>query len=308
MIPARILIVDDDRAFLEVYRDLLGEDGHAVETATDRQTALAKLDEGVWDVVLLDQKLEGPGGPDGGIGLALEVRARAPGAKVIIVTAYAEPAAIRRAFDAGVFDYVEKTDVLETLLRARLRNALALAQSQRLAALAGDAIEREIDATWSAVVTESDRNRKGALLEKLCADLLRTVPGWVQAQTRRRNDVEEIDIVVRNESADELWRKCGAYILFECKHWSKPVGVEEARSFLDKVKGRFGRCSLGFFVTMSDVTAPFRQRVSEERRAGDALVVILTRGDLESLVKAPDRSRFLKELRERAVIELNGHE
>ena len=307
MSPARILIVDDDHAFLGLYRDLLGEDGYSVETATDRPTALARLDEGTWDVVLLDQKLEGRGGPDVGISLAQEVRARAPSAKVIIVTAYAEPAAIRRAFDAGVFDYVEKTDVLETLLRARLRNALTLAHSQRLAALASDAIEREIDTTWLAVLGESDRNRKGALLEKLCADVLRTVPGWIQAQTRRRNEVEEIDIVVRNESSDELWRKCGAYILFECKHWSRPVGVEEARGFLDKVKGRFGRCSLGFFVTMGDVTQPFRQRLGEERRAGDALVVVLTRADLETLVKAPDRSLLLKQLHERAVIELNGH-
>jgi CheY-like chemotaxis protein len=308
MTPARILIVDDDGPFLDTYRELLAEDGYSVETATTRAEVLAKLDIGTWDVVLLDQKLEGPGGPDGGISLAQEVRARAPGAKVIIVTAYAEPAAIRRAFDAGVFDYVEKTEVLETLLRARLRNALALTQSQRLAALASDAIEQEIEATWRAVLSESDRNRKGALLEKLCADLLRTVPGWIQAQTRRRNEVEEIDIVVRNESADELWRKCGAYILFECKHWSKPVGVVEARSFLDKVKGRFGRCSLGFFVTMGDVTEPFRSRLREERRTPDALVVILTRGDLDALVRATDRSSHLKQLHERAVIELNGHE
>lgn len=307
MTSARILIVDDDPAFLDIYRDLLAEEGYAVETAGDRQAALAKLDGGTWDVVLLDQKLEGRGGPDAGISLAIDVRSRAPGAKVIIVTAYAEPAAIRRAFDAGVFDYVEKTDVLETLLRARLRNALALAQSQRLGALAADAIEREIVATWGEVLGETDRNRKGALLEQLCADLLRTVPGWIQAQTRRRNEIEEIDIVVRNESADELWRKCGAYILVECKHWSKPVGVDEARSFLDKVKGRYGLCALGFFMTLGDVTEPFRQRLREERRAGDSLVVVLGRTDLEALVRAPDRGALLKQLHERAVIELNGH-
>jgi hypothetical protein len=38
-----------------------------------------------------------------------EVSARAPGAKAIMVTAFATPESIRRAFAAGAYDYLEKT-------------------------------------------------------------------------------------------------------------------------------------------------------------------------------------------------------
>jgi len=102
----RILIVDDDVAFLKAYRLLLGQERDDIETATDQDAALGHLDRGGWDVVLLDQKLRGAGGPDTGIDLVQEVLCRAPGARPIIVTAYASPDVVLRAFEAGAYDYL----------------------------------------------------------------------------------------------------------------------------------------------------------------------------------------------------------
>lgn len=305
MTSARILIVDDDSAFLGTYRALLGDEGYAVETASGRSDALTAIDRDQWDVIILDQKLQGGTGPDSGIDLAAEVRLRAPSAKVLIVTAHATDAAIRRAFDAGIFDYVEKTPVLSTLLLARLRHALDLARERRLASLATSAIEKAIEDTWQAAKAEPDRNRKGALLEEALADLLRTIPGFEQVDRNRENETEEIDILVRNASPDEFWRKAGAYILVECKNWSKPVGAREAREFMAKLERRHGRCSLGFFVAMNGVTQPFKTELVTASTKG-FLVVPLDASDVEALVAANgDRGERLKQLHDRAVVEIS---
>lgn len=302
MTSARILIVDDDADFRDTYRDLLGDEGYAVETAGSTNEALRKVDEDRWDVVLLDQKLEGIAGSDVGLDLAAQIRTRAPSARVLMVTAYASDAAIRRAFDAGVFDYVEKTGVLRTLLIARLRHALEIARERRLASLADNEIERAIAGNWAQAKRESNASRKGALLEEVVADLLRTVPGFEHVDTRRSNEIEEIDILVRNASTDEFWRKAGPYILVECKNWSKPVGVDEASRFIDKLQARHGRCSLGFFIATAGVTEPFKERLRRSTEH-NLLVVTLDAADVDALVEANGgRLELLKRLHDRAIV------
>ena len=61
-------------------------------------------------------------------------------------------------------------------------------------------------------------------------------PGFARITTRRRNDVEEIDLVIRNESTDPFWAGEGSgYILVECKNWSSPVGALEYNHFRAKL-------------------------------------------------------------------------
>jgi CheY-like chemotaxis protein len=65
----RVLLVDDDRGLRHVLSTLLIDEGHAVELAGDGPEALAMLDAGTFDVVLLDIGLPSMSG--------LEVLARA---------------------------------------------------------------------------------------------------------------------------------------------------------------------------------------------------------------------------------------
>ena len=52
---AKILIVEDDKALQEVYSDTLGaEEGYEIDTADDGETALQKMQQGGWDLVLFD--------------------------------------------------------------------------------------------------------------------------------------------------------------------------------------------------------------------------------------------------------------
>jgi CheY-like chemotaxis protein len=302
-LTGKILIVDDDQSFLQLYRNLLGEEGFTVETASDVTSALARLDQPGWDVVLVDQKLQGEGGPDSGIDLLAR---RAPVAKAILVTAYATAPAITRAFREGAYDYLRKDNLFAVLLVAKLRNAIDAVRAHRIGELASEETEDVIRALWTEIDKETDANKKGRLLEDLMVHLIKTIPGFHHARTRRENDIEEIDILIRNESSDPVWSKEQSYILVECKNWSKPVGVDELRSFLYKIERRFDRCRLGFFIAPGGFASTYKQALLAERRQ-NILVVSIDREALKELIANADRNTVLKRFHEQAIVEMNGH-
>jgi CheY-like chemotaxis protein len=302
--PNKILAVDDEPQTLNVYRDLLAEDGLELRTAATMTQAIAALDEGDWALVLLDQRLHGAQGSDDGLTLIEEVQRRSPGAKVIVVTGYASPDAIDRAFAAGIYDYVEKTESFETLLRAKVRNATELARERWLASLSGDAVSQQLTRLWAEARTEPERARKGRLLEDLLELLLKQIPGFVVVSRRRSAD-EEFELVVRNESTDPLWSKDSQYFLVECKNWSSKVGPDELDRFVNKLERRHGRAKLGFFVAPNGFTDGFTRTLATRRRE-HVLVVPLDDQALNRMVAGPDRGEVLKDLHQRAVESIAG--
>lgn len=302
----RLLIVDDDLDFIAVYREMFLDEGYDVETATTREQALERLDSDDWDVVLLDQKLLGPHSPDHGIDLAHAVRERAPGAKVIFVTAYASKESIERAYAAGVYEFLEKlTPQFEHLLRVKVRNALEAVRERKLGGLRDQELDQRITDLWQSFGSETDSHRKGRVLEELMLLLLRSIPGFRHVDERRRSQDEEIDIVVRNESTDPIWAKGSSHFLVECKNWSKPVSPNELDRFLLKLERRYGRAKLGLFVAPGGFTSGFHSSLLAERK-GDVLVICIGPEDLAELVTSQDRNETLKAYHDRAVVEGKG--
>lgn len=295
----KVLAIDDEETVLDIYRQILAEEGLALRTATGVKQAADALDEGDWAIVLLDQKLHGAHGGDEGLELIAEIERRSPGAKVIIVTGYASPKAIERAFNAGVYDYVEKTENFETLLRAKVRNAAEMARQQWLARSSQTDADAQLTRLWNELRGEPDRNRKGRLLEDLIELLFKLVPGFVVAARRRGID-EEFDLIVRNESPDPLWSKESAIVLIECKNWSSTVGPDELDRFANKLRRRYGRAKLGFFVAANGFTKGFDSTLAT-RREQDVLIVPLDGSDMQRLVDGPDREALLKDLYQRAI-------
>jgi hypothetical protein len=120
-----------------------------------------------------------------------------------------------------------------------------------------------------------------------------------------RNELEEIDIVLRNESTDPFWVKEGSYFLFECKNWSKPVGRAEIDVFVRKLERRHQRCKLGFFAAYGGFTDPaLKVQLADSR--GEVLAVLMDGEDLARLVAPGDRSTVLKDLHQRTVMQGNG--
>jgi DNA-binding response OmpR family regulator len=297
--PGNVLIVDDEKPFFETYQDILVPEGYRVEWAPDKKTALTRIKDFAWDVVILDQRLQGSAGGDSGIDLISEIVPT--GAKVIVATAYADEKMIERAFREGAYDYLEKVSTLGMMLRIKVRNASEAVRERRLASLSEAQREQEIQDLWKACQTEANGNRKGRLLEELLVSMFKTVPGMMNTSTNRTSADEEIDIVIRNESQDPLWSAERGYILVECKNWSKPVDPRELVVFRDKLSNRGGRCRLGFFVAAGGFTKGFHSR-SATFRKDDHLVVPVGPEQLEALVNSKDRNETFKQLHEAAVM------
>jgi DNA-binding NtrC family response regulator len=99
-----ILIVDDEPAIGWSLRELLTDDGHAVDLAASVPEALAACRRRVPDTILLDVRLPGRDG----ISAIPDLRALAPGAPIIVMTAFGDLDTAVRAVAAGAFDYLVK--------------------------------------------------------------------------------------------------------------------------------------------------------------------------------------------------------
>ena len=298
--PGQILIVDDDLDFVAIYREILAGLGLAVATAHDPATATAYLEAHGpdIDVVLLDQKLHGRGGPDSGLELIGRAQALAPFAKVLLVTGYAAPEAIERAFERGAYDYLVKNGAFEALLRAKVRNAIEVTAAHRRSTVT----TAELTEAWQRTQTETDRNRKGKALEDLVVGLFRATPGFDRVQPRLRNEIEELDLVIENRSTDPLWQRDGSnYFIAECKNWSSPCGTPELRNFRGKLENKFGRVHTGFFIAPGGFASTF-----EQERWGDAkstvLIIPIDGDSLKAWLDASDRLAYLGDLHRRAVL------
>jgi len=107
------LIVDDSRVIRKVSRHILETLGFSVDEAEHGQDALAKCDEAMPDVILLDWNMP----VMSGIEFINQLRARPNGGepKVVFCTTENDVAHIREAIDAGADEYVMKPFDHETL-------------------------------------------------------------------------------------------------------------------------------------------------------------------------------------------------
>jgi len=105
----KILVVDDEENLRRLFDGELSDEGYAVSTARDAETALAMMKEGVPDLVTLDVKMPGMGGKE-----ALRaIRETYPTVPVVVLTAFPE---FKADFDFWAADaYVVKSSDLTEL-------------------------------------------------------------------------------------------------------------------------------------------------------------------------------------------------
>jgi DNA-binding NtrC family response regulator len=111
-----VLVVDDEAAIRDSLASWFRKDGYRTAVAEDARQALARLDEGPWDVAVVDIKMPGMDGLE----LQRRIREVDPEIAVIVLTAYASVDTAVRALKDGAFDYVTKPvdpDELSHLVR-----------------------------------------------------------------------------------------------------------------------------------------------------------------------------------------------
>jgi adenylate cyclase len=121
--PARILVVDDNPANLEIMETRLARQGYEIVTARDGDEALIAAREQTPDLILLDVMMPGKDG----IQVCRELKADdgLPFMPIILVTAKADPNDIVAGLDAGGDEYITKP-VDHAALVARVRSILRI--------------------------------------------------------------------------------------------------------------------------------------------------------------------------------------
>ncbi len=99
-----ILVVDDEEIVLASCRRGLAENGNSVDTASGGAEALKKVDEGEYDVVLLDIMMPGMDGLE----VLQRIKETHPDVEVVMVTGLSQIETAVRSMKLGAFDYLPK--------------------------------------------------------------------------------------------------------------------------------------------------------------------------------------------------------
>src|SRR3954463_2001598 len=135
--PATLLLVDDEPANLDSLERIFAREGYKTQRAETGAAALPRLGDKPADVVLTDLMMPGMSGQE----LLRAVKAVAPDAEVVLMTAYGTVEAGVAAMKDGGYDFLTKPlkrhAVLKSVAQALEKRRLVLENKQLRARLAG---------------------------------------------------------------------------------------------------------------------------------------------------------------------------
>src|ERR671923_2509577 len=138
----RILIVDDEPGIQQSLKGVFEDEGFPTEAVSSGEDCLKKIEQDVYDLVLLDIWLPGIDGLE----TLRKLREKSPETHVIMISGQATIATAVSATKLGAYDFIEKPLSLEhTLLTAR--NAL----SHRRLEQANDVLRNQLEERFNIV-------------------------------------------------------------------------------------------------------------------------------------------------------------
>ncbi len=118
--PIKLLLVDDERAFVDVLYNRFKRKGLAVTKAYSGTEAIRTLREQDFDVCVLDLKMEDMDG----IEVLKIFKKMLPSMAVIMLTGHGSERAARAGIEEGAYDYLTKPCGFEELL-AKIQEAVS---------------------------------------------------------------------------------------------------------------------------------------------------------------------------------------
>ena len=156
---ARILVVDDEAHLREVLVRGLGRADYECTEARDAESAAELLDQGDFDLVLLDVSMPGKSGVD----FLQDIKAEYPDVAVIMLTGIGDVSTAVMAMRDGAYDYATKPASIGELV-IRVENALA----RRALLLENRAYQRKLEQIVDELNARNEqRRRELAALNKL---------------------------------------------------------------------------------------------------------------------------------------------
>jgi two-component system response regulator RegA len=115
----RVLLVDDDEAFLRVLGKALARRGFEVISATSAAAALEQADRHAPGYAVVDLKL----GRDSGLDVIRALKQAVPGMVIVVLTGYASIATAVAAVKQGAANYLAKPVAADEVVRALVGQA-----------------------------------------------------------------------------------------------------------------------------------------------------------------------------------------
>jgi CheY-like chemotaxis protein len=117
-VRGRILLVDDNAAYLDSAKDVLEEEGCRVQTAGSGEEAVFRVQTQDFDLVLMDIKMAGLNGVEA----LVQIKTHRPEVRVIMCTAHLVEGMINLAEREGAFAVLKKPfktqELMDTIDRA----------------------------------------------------------------------------------------------------------------------------------------------------------------------------------------------
>jgi CheY-like chemotaxis protein len=120
----RVLFIEDDPEFAELYRFSLEMDGYAVEVAPDGETGLAMVRSHRPDLVFIDMRMPVLGGLD--VLRALRADPATAELPAVVLSNYDEPEMVAEATRLGALQWMVKLNTTPRTLAERMRTWLRM--------------------------------------------------------------------------------------------------------------------------------------------------------------------------------------
>lgn len=117
----KVLLVDDEIAFLLSARKVLEGPDLSIDTVDNFEEAIEMIDSRHYDIVVTDIRLTDVTSREG-MDILRYVTERHPGTKVILLTGYGSPEIMEKAYAMGAANYLEKP-LSGNILKSILKNA-----------------------------------------------------------------------------------------------------------------------------------------------------------------------------------------
>ena len=109
----KILLVDDEKEFVETLSERIRMRDHDSDVALNGEDALKRIDDDLPDVVVLDLKMPGIDGME----VLKRIRSAYPDVQVIMLTGHGSDKDEKEARKLGAFEYLQKPVEIDTLMK-----------------------------------------------------------------------------------------------------------------------------------------------------------------------------------------------
>ena len=150
----KILLVDDEKEFVETLSERIRMREHDSEVALDGEQALKKMEDDIPDVVVLDLKMPGIDGME----VLRRIRKAYPKVQVIMLTGHGSEKDEEEARKLGAFEYLEKPVEIDKLMKKIKKAYKSKFESSMMAATFAEA--GEFDTAKEIRDSEEEENEK----------------------------------------------------------------------------------------------------------------------------------------------------